>query len=353
MSLFKPHLYEMGAYQPPLEGRSVSQHLLLDFNERTLPVSDRVTKALSDFIYSGQIQKYPSYGDIVERMIAYVGVETGQLMITNGSDQGIDLAVRACLNPGDEAIIPGPTFAMYEQCARIENARVISPQYTCAGGYPVDEVLAALTPHTRLVIVPLPNNPTGTGIEQSQLVRILDAAASAVVLVDECYFEYSGLSAVDLVDDYPNLVITRTFSKTWGLPSLRFGFVISQSANIDQLLKIRGPYDINQLAVVAAGAALDDPGYTNSYVNDVMLVSKPRLEGWLRQEDIGFWPSCANFIWMFPLRSAQLQERLQSAGILVRPKSDAMGNIGLRVTLGTPAQTERLIREMQAFLDGC
>ena len=144
MSLFKQHLYDMAVYSPPLEGRSAQKHLLLDFNERTLAVSDSLVKALCDFIQAGQLQRYPAYGDILQKLADYVGVQPDQIMITNGSDQGIDLAIRAAVSSGDQAIIPVPSFAMYEQCARVENAQVIAPAYDIQQGYPRDEVLAAL-----------------------------------------------------------------------------------------------------------------------------------------------------------------------------------------------------------------
>lgn len=349
MSIFKKHLYDMATYTPPLEGRSVEKHLLLDFNERTLPISDSVVKALCDYIQSGQLQRYPAYGDITQRLADYTGMQPEQVMICNGSDQGIDLVIRSALNAGDQAIIPGPSFAMYTQCAQVENAEIIEPQYDRQKGYPTGEVLAAIASNTGLIVISLPNNPCGTDIARDDIETILSAAPNSVVLVDECYYEYSGQTVIDLVDQYPNLVVTRTFSKTWGLPSLRFGFVISQADNINQLLKVRGPYDINQLAVVAAGAALAEPDYTKEYVREVMDESKPMLEAWLENRGIDFWPSCANYVWAFPPRPQQLADFLQREGILVRPKKDSKGQLGLRITLGNVEQTQRLIQTLDAF----
>lgn len=349
MSLFKEHLYQMAAYSPPLEGRSVEKHLLLDFNERTLPVSDFVVQSLCDYIQSGQLQRYPFYGDITEKLAAYTGVEKRQLMITNGSDQGIELVTRSTLTSGDQAIIPGPTFAMYEQCAQVENADIVSPQYDKTRGYPTGEVLAAISSNTRLIVVPLPNNPCGTAVPIKDIKLILKSAPDAVVLVDECYFEYSGETVVGLVNEYPNLVVTRTFSKTWGLPSLRFGFLISQEDNIQQLLKVRGPYDINQLAVVAADAALIQPDYTKDYVGEVMQQSKPLFENWLDSKGIDYWNSSANYVWAFPPEPENMASFLQSQGILVRPRKNQQGELGLRITLGNLEQTRRLIDVLESF----
>ena len=339
----------MDPYSPPLEGRSVDQHLLLDFNERTLPVSDTVVKALCDYIQSGQLQRYPAYGNVVEKLAQYTGASSDQIMITNGSDQGIDLVIRAALSPEDEAIIPGPSFAMYQQCALVENAVIRAPTYEKDQGYPTGAVLSAISSKTRLIVIALPNNPCGSVASLDDIKTILQAAPNSIVLVDECYFEYSGKTAVSLVKKYPNLVIARTFSKTWGIPSLRFGFLISQADNIEQLLKIRGPYDINQLAVVAAEAALNDPEYTEKYVAEVMNEAKPLLEAWLNDRGIEFWCSEANYLWVFPSAPNALADFLQKNNILVRPKKNAQGAIGLRITLGNLDQTKRLIACMEEF----
>ncbi len=351
MSLFKSHLYQMSPYQPPLEGRSVKQHLLLDFNERTLPVDPAIEKALIKFIRSGALQKYPCYGDIVSRIANYAGVAQANLMITNGSDQGIDLVIRAVCNAGDEAIIPAPSFAIYRQFAEIENATIIEPLYTLESGYPVDDVISLCNAKTRLIVISNPNNPSGTAVSRPDIERILKAAPQSAVLVDECYFEYYGETVVDLCDNYPNLVVTRTFSKTWGLSSLRLGFLVSQSDNINQLLKIRGPYDINQLAVVAVQAALENPQYTKDYVEEVVRKSRPALEQWCRGRKIDFWPSVANFLWTFPPQAQELAQFLESRNILVRPKKDAAGRLGLRINLGSVEQTETLIKALNEFYD--
>jgi histidinol-phosphate aminotransferase len=351
MSLFRPHLYRMSAYQPPLEGRSAKKHLLLDFNERTLPVDPAIEKALIKYIRGGSLQKYPSYGDIAARIANYAKVPESNLMITNGSDQGIDLVIRAVCTEGDEAIIPAPSFAIYRQFAEVENATIVEPLYTQEGGYPVSDVISLSSSKTRLIVISNPNNPSGTGVERKDIERILKAAPQAAVLVDECYYEYFGKTVVDLCDTYPNLVVTRTFSKTWGLSSLRLGFLVSNSENIEQLLKIRGPYDVNQLAVVAVEAALENPEYTKNYVKEVMKKSKPALEKWLRGRKIDCWPSDANFLWTFPPQAPELAEFLESKNILVRPKKDVMGRMGLRINLGSLEQTEVLIKTLNEFYD--
>lgn len=350
MSIFKTHIDAMSAYKPPLEGRDPKRHLLLDFNERSLPVSEPIRQALIDYINDGRMQMYPSYGTVVERIAGYAQVRAEQLMITNGSDQGIDLIIRSACREGDEAIIPAPSFAMYKQVAQVENLKIIEPLYTREKGFPTAGVLAAVTEKTRIICIANPNNPSGTVASREDIIAIAQAAPQAAILVDECYFEYCGTTVVDLVDQYPNLVVTRTFSKTWGLPSLRLGYVISTAENILALLNVRGPYDVNQLAIVAVHAALDNPDYTLNYVREVMQESKPLLEAFLDRKGIVYWPSGANFIWTFPPNASVLDAALQNAGILVRPKADMDGALGLRITLGTREQIERTIQVLEAAM---
>lgn len=343
MSIFKTHIDAMSHYKPPLEGRDPEQFTLLDFNERTLPVADVIAKDLCEWIMSGRLQVYPAYGDIVERIAEYCDVDAGQVMITNGSDQGIDLIIRSMCAAGEEIIIPEPSFAMYRQCANIENLVVRSPWYSKDTGYPLDDVLAMINDKTRVIVVSNPNNPSATLLDRDSIIRLAEAAPAAAILVDECYYEYAKITVSDLVDKYPNIVITRTFSKTWGLPSLRIGYVIAEADNIQALLKVRGPYDINQLAVVAVNSALKHQSDIQSYIDEVMMQSKPKLEAFLSENNIEYWPSSANFIWAFFDNSEELELALRAQGILVRPKVDRSGALGLRITLGTLQQTEKLI----------
>ncbi len=340
----------MSAYQPPLEGRNPQAYTLMDFNERTIPVSDHIKQALINYIAQDRLQMYPNYSTITQELADYCGVQADQVMITNGSDHGIDIVIRGTCNAGDEAIIPVPTFAMYKQVALVENLTCIEPTYTRENGYPTDAVIAAVTPATKLIVVSNPNNPCGTLCSREDIIRIARAAPQAAVLVDECYFEYSAVSVCDLVAQYPNLIITRTFSKTWGIPSLRFGYVISAAQNIQAMLNIRGPYDINQLALVAARAALAHPDYTKDYVVEVMQKAKPMLESFLDSKGVVYWKSAANYLWSFPDNPEQLNQALIDAGILVRPKADLDGKLGLRITVGTVEQTQVLISVLDPLL---
>lgn len=350
MSIFKSHIDAMSAYKPPLEGRDPHRYTLLDFNERTVEVVDHVRDALKALVDSGRLHMYPSYGDLVDRIAAYCDVRPEQTMITNGSDQGIDLVIRSACSVGDEIIVPTPTFAMYQQCARVEDLSIVEVPYSRDSGFPLQGVLQAITDRTRCIVVSNPNNPCGTVLPVEGVLEIARAAPQAAVLVDECYFEYSGITVAAYIDEHPNLVITRTFSKTWGLPSIRLGYVLSCENNIAALLNVRGPYDVNQFAVAAVSAALDRPDLSLAYVREVMDESKPLLEAFLDEQGVDYWPSGANYLWAFPDQAEYLEQKLREASILVRPKADAAGRLGLRMTLGTLEQTQQLIAVLRRFM---
>mmetsp|Transcript_140070 Transcript_140070/g.254704 ORF Transcript_140070/g.254704 Transcript_140070/m.254704 type:complete len:646 (-) Transcript_140070:44-1981(-) len=351
-SVLKPHLRVLEPYKPPLEGRDPSKHLLLDFNERTVPVPPHVTAALKAFIDGGTLQRYPFYSDLQAKIAAYAGVRPAECIFTNGSDQGIDLVVRCCCPQGSECIIPSPTFAMYEQAALTEGLVIKRPFFTREKGFPLEEVLAAVNPKTTLIVLSNPNNPTATEIPREAIMTLAQKAPQCAILVDECYYEFMEpeTSVANEVARFPNLFVTRTFSKTWGLPSLRLGYVLSAEANIAALGAVRGPYDVNQLAAVAVQAALQDSKYMKDFVEEHNKRAKPKFEKFLHSRGIVFWPSSANYIFCYFAEPAKLEASLRERHILVRPKKDAEGVCGLRVTIGTEEQTDRLISTLEELL---
>ena len=374
----------MSHYKPPLEGRASKPYLLLDFNERTTSPSPKVKEVLRKFIESGRLQVYPEYGDLEEKIAQYAKVKPGQTMVTNGGDQGIDIICRAYLDPGDKVIIPFPEFAMHYQSSGIQGAEILEPPYkegrrdksllppslrSGEGRLPLEEILDLMEDEkVKLIIFSNPNNPTGIFTEIEDVEKILKKAEEKdiAVLHDEAYFEFSGTTAKDLVDKYDNLYIMRTFAKAFGLVSTRVGYLISQTKNIRELLKIRGPYDVNMFAKVAVISALEDLKYMEDYVKEVMEKSKLKLEEFLREKNIFFYPSRANFLLLrfenldkmgdedksssSPLTADRVVEGLKSKGILVRPKSAPDGKKAIRVSIGRTKDTEKLISALGGLL---
>ena len=348
--MIRKAIREMSHYKPPLEGRSQSGFLLLDFNERTTPVSPKIKQALVDYLNQDRLHLYPEYGDFLCELSDYIGTDQGQVMITNGSDQGIDIIYRTVSEPGDEAIVPAPTFAMLVHSAEVNGLRLFRPAYTDDYQYPLNEVLSLITEKTKVIVVCNPNSPTGTLLEPENIVRLAKAAPHAAILVDECYYEYSQTTVRDYINACSNIFITRTFSKTWGLASLRLGYIISCAENIENLLKVRGPYDMNKLAIVAASAALDDSSFMDAYVKEVIDVSRPMLSAFLEKRGIRFWPSKSNFILLYPPNAEQMVKGLREQGILVRPQRGPKIEGTVRITIGTSEDTRRLIAALDSLL---
>jgi len=350
--MVKERIKKMGHYKPPIEGRSVKDYLLLDFNERTTPDGPKVKEALKKFLDSDRLQVYPEYGDLEAKIAEYAGVKAGEVMVTNGGDQGIDIICRAELDPGDKIIIPFPAFAMHYQSAGIQGAEILEPRYGENGEFPLEEVLNLLgNEKVKLIILCNPNNPLGSpiSIEDVEEILIKSRGKDIAVLHDEAYFEFSKITAKDLIEKYNNLYIMRTFAKAFGLVASRAGYLISQEDNIQELLKIRGPYDVNMFAKTAILAALEDVKYMKDYVKEVMERSKPKLEEFFKDKEIFFYPSQANFLLLKISNPQKLIEGLKSQGILVRPKQAPDGKEAVRVSIGTLEDTERLIKALDTF----
>jgi len=336
-NLVLPRIQAMSPYEPPLDGRSVFDGLLLDFNERT-------TTPSANAVIVNQPQLYPEYFDLTAKIATYVGVQNNMVMITNGTDQAIDVIFRTFADRDDTIIIPEPTFAMYRQYAQVNGNQIVSPLYkpdTLA--YPVEDILAAINDDVKLVVVCNPNSPTGTLASKIDIERIARKAKNSIVYIDEAYFEFSGETAVGLIDKYPNIIVSRTFSKAFGLAGLRIGYIMAQANYITELLKVRGPYDVNQIAAQAASLALNDQSSTKQYVNEVMQVAKPLLESFFKQSNTPFYVSSGNFILFKPADAKLAAAILRQNGILVRPQNKPGVENRLRLTIGSTEQMQRFI----------
>ncbi|MBI5254551.1 histidinol-phosphate aminotransferase family protein, partial [Candidatus Falkowbacteria bacterium] len=304
-TLINNNIQKMKPYQPPIEGRRAFGGLLLNFNERTTPFGDCVIDALKKLANENKIQVYPEY-DRAEKTIAqYVGVKSENIMLTNGSNQGIDIIFRAFTKAEDRVIIPSPSFTMFYQCAEMVGNKILMPQYdeNQRMSFPMEEILRMVAQKPKLIVICNPNNPTGTLITIDKIEKILQKAENSIVYVDEAYYEFSRTTAVSLLSKYKNLVITRTFSKAFGLAALRIGYIIANSKIIQEMKKIRGPYDINMPAVYGAAAVLKNRDKLKIYVREVMQKSKPMLEKFFTANNTVYYPSGANFILFRPNNS--------------------------------------------------
>lgn len=345
-------IQKMRPYKPPLKGRSKYSGMLLDFNERTTPPESKVVSALEKFVKGQKLQVYPEYFDLEKRIAEYAGIKVNQVMITNGSNQGIDIIFRTFTEKGDKVIIPSPSFAMFYQCAQIVGNEIICPLYKKDYlAFPLEETLKGLVDErVKMIVVCNPNNPTGTVVSLADIEKIARKAKNAIVYVDEAYFEFSKITAAPLIKRYPNIVITRTFSKAFGLACLRLGYVIANKEYIAEMLKVRGPYDVNMPAYCAAYAALEERKDMELYVEEVMKKAKPMVEKFFSENGIAYYPSAANFILFRPDNYKTTLRILKKTAVLVRLQNKQSIKGTLRVTIGTVTQMKRLIKLYKDFV---
>jgi len=335
----------MSPYSPPTAGRVGK--LRLDFNENTVGCSPRVIAAIRQRIDAGSLAVYPEYGAAKEAIARYFHVEPGQFLLTNGTDEAIQVFVNTYIDDGQEVLILKPAYAMYRFYAEVAGARIREVPYPSPGmEFPLQEVLDAITPATRAVLLANPNNPTGTGVSLLGLERILHRARKAAVLVDEAYYEFCGVTALPEIERLPNLFVCRTFSKVFGMAAMRLGCLFSHPANIACLHKAQSPYSVNALAVEAAQAAIEDSAYIQNYVAEVLAARELLCVG-LESLGIAYVPSSANFVLgRFGARAIQVRDALRGQAILVRDRSyEAPGC--LRITVGTRDQTRQLLAALE------
>src|SRR3954464_10441326 len=215
-------------YHPPLAGR---EGLRLDFNENTVGCSPRVLAKLQQ-VTAGQVATYPERGPVERVVASHFAVAPEQVLLTNGVDEALHLIAETYLEPGEDVIISTPTFSMYEVYAGATGAKTIAIQQERDFQFPTDKVLAAITPRTRMIALATPNNPTGQVVSISDIERLAHAAPDTAILVDEAYHEFHGESALPLISKYPNLLVTRTFSKAYGLAGFRVGVIIGAAEQV-------------------------------------------------------------------------------------------------------------------------
>jgi histidinol-phosphate aminotransferase len=336
---------EMAPYSPPTAGRAGK--LRLDFNENTVGCSPRVIEYLKSRLDQSDLATYPEYEQARRDLAAFFRVDERELLLTNGTDEAIQVLVNAYVDDGDDVLLLRPSYAMYRFYAELAGACVREVPYRFGDlSFPLEEMLDALRPSTRLVMLANPNNPTGTGATLEGIERILDRAAAAAVLVDEAYFEFCGITALGLIGKRPNLFVSRTFSKVYGMAAMRCGCLMTTSANAQHLAKAQSPYSVNALAVLAARAAVQDQDYVAEYVKEVLAGRDLAYEG-LGRLGIRSYPSRANFI-LFDAgdRAIRVRDALRERGILVRDRSYELPGC-VRVTIGTRPQVSRFLEELE------
>jgi histidinol-phosphate aminotransferase len=275
MELFptaKPSLGQVKNYQPgkPIEELErefgIRNAIKMASNENALGPSPKAVIAVRRALKN--IHRYPDGGCFYlrKKLTEFLGVSAGELMFGNGSDELLVFAVRALVGPGDEVIIADPTFLIYEIATQVEGGKAVKVPMKDFQ-YDLDGIRNSITPRTKLIFIANPDNPVGTYVGREKLLKFLKAVPKEIVVVlDEAYYEFASGQAdypdsLEFFKLFPNLLITRTFSKAYGLSGLRVGYAVADEKLINTLNKVREPFNVNLLAQVAAVAALDDKAH--------------------------------------------------------------------------------------------
>ena len=353
------------ALHPYVPGKPVSElerelgirdSIKLASNENPLGISPRVQEVLRGQI--GDLARYPDGGGFAlrQRLAALHGVAAQTITLGNGSNDVLDLVARAFLYPGVEAVFSQYAFAVYPISTQAVGATArVAPARNF--GHDLAAMAALVNEQTRVVFIANPNNPTGTWLGASELRDFIAALPDWVlVVVDEAYVEY--VQEPDYPDtsrwlgDFPNLIVTRTFSKAYGLAGLRVGYGLANPQVADLLNRVRQPFNVNSLALAAAEAALDDPEHLRRSV-ELNQAGLAQLEAGLRTLGVDYIPSVGNFITLDLGRpAAPVDQALLREGCIVRPLANYGMPNHLRVTVGLAAENQRFLSALGRVLAG-
>ncbi len=344
-SIARPNIRDLEEYDP---GPVFPDLVRISSNENNLGVSGRAIEAIKN-----AASECNRYGDsrcdsLRDKLACKYGMTPGRFVIGNGLDGVFTMLGRAFIEPGDEVVCGELTFSVYAETAEIMGGKAVKVPMTDDMELDVDGFVSAVTDKTRMVVFCNPNNPTGTGTGIVDIRKMLDAIPEKVLFVlDEAYIEFADENTADgmtLLDEYPNLMVCRTFSKVYGLAGLRVGWVAGDEDLMRYLYKVREPYVVSVPAAAGAEAALDDIEFLSKSV-DMARNEKKRLYDFFRSNSIKFIPSQTNFI-LLPLGdlSAPLRDGLLEEGIIVRLLRFRSKGI-IRITVGLPEENTLLMEK--------
>ncbi|CAB5527955.1 histidinol-phosphate transaminase [Stutzerimonas stutzeri] len=355
LALAQPGVQKLSPYVPGKPVDELARELKLDpagivklaSNENPLGPSPKALAAIQAEL--SELTRYPDGNGFVlkQRLAQRYSVGVHQVTLGNGSNDILELVARAYLAPGLNAVFSEHAFAVYPiatQAVGAEGRAVAAKNW----GHDLDAMADAIDENTRVVFVANPNNPTGTWFDAAALGTFLARVpAHVLVVLDEAYIEYAeGQELPDglaYLADYPNLLVSRTFSKAYGLAALRVGYAISSPVIADVLNRVRQPFNVNSLALAAACAALDDVDYlaASRRVNDAGMA---QLERGFRQLGLEWIPSRGNFIAAdFARDAAPINQALLREGVIVRPVAGYGMPTFLRVSIGTERENARFL----------
>ncbi|MEQ8835083.1 MAG: histidinol-phosphate transaminase [Miltoncostaeaceae bacterium] len=364
-AVLRPALEGVAAYEPGRPIDDVRRELGIDSvvklasNEGPHPPMPAAIQAIRDAAEGIRVYPDPGAWALRDALSAATGVPSAGILAGAGIDGLIPLVCGAVLDPGDELAMGWPSFMSWRQQAVLRGAVVKTAPLRADGGYDLDALLAQVGPRTKLVVVVSPNNPTGQAVARGELEAFLDALPGHVLpVLDEAYFEYLGPDDHDgaaMVAAGRPLVVTRTFSKAYGLAGLRVGYLFAPAEFVTALGKVRSVFDVSATAQAAAVASLADaPAHLPERVGLILQQRDLVAEG-LRALGFDPLPSRANFLTFdtsSPEQAAALNQDLLSGGVIVRPLGAFGAPASIRVTVGWPAENERFLATLEQVSAG-
>ena len=354
-----PYVRAISPYQPgkPITelaremGIPVEKIVKLASNENPLGMSPKARQAVEAAI-SG-IERYPDQFDLIAKVAARCGVAQGQVVLGNGSNDLLDLIARVFLAPGRSAVFAQHAFAVYPLATLSTGAELIATPAKNYG-HDLDAMRAAIRPDTRIVWIANPNNPTGNFLPYAEVRAFLESVPKDVVVVlDEAYNEYippaERVDTTAWIQEFPNLLICRTFSKIYGLAGLRVGYGLASAEVADLMNRVRQPFNVNNLALAAAIAALDDDEFLQASY-ELNRQGMAQIVAGLQRLGFAHIPSYGNFVTFRAGDAAAVNQKLLKQGVIVRP----IGGYGLpewlRVTIGTEVENARFLEALEKAL---
>ena len=352
--LIRGDILRLEGYQPiaPLEvlgeraGIPPEGVIKLDGNENPYGCSPRVGLALASYPFY-HIYPDPDQGEVRKALEGYVGVGAEHIVAGAGSDELIDLILRLFLEPGDRVINCVPTFGMYPFSTEVCGGKVVDVPRGKAYAVDISRVKEAMDEKTKLIFIASPNNPTGNVTTERDMVELVKAGI--VVVVDEAYYEFSGVTVAPLVPQYENLIVLRSFSKWAGLAGLRIGYGIFPQLIAEQLLKIKQPYNINLAAQIAVKESLADLEYLQGTVRAIISERERLFQKLGGLRFLKPFPSQANFVFCAVVDgdAEQIHQGLEKRGIFVRYFDTPLLRNSLRISVGKPEHTEALVEALR------
>ncbi len=332
-------------------GIEESDIIKLGSNENPLGVSPLVSKAICKNLDTLNIYPPIDAADLRKAIAEYIGVPFRHILVGNGVDGVLDTLARLFINEGDEAVIPTPTFSFYQLSASILGGKPVFLPRDANFDVQVDKLLETISERTKMIYLCTPNNPTGNMMREEDIGRIAEST-DAMVIVDEAYVEFADKNVAHLATKYDNVVVTRTFSKAFGLAGLRVGYCIAPEWMYSEYMKVYQPFSVNRLGVIAGMAALRD----KEHLERTLKVVREGRTYLIENLPFRTYPSQANFVMINvePYTSGEVTEYLLRRGIIVRDCASFTGEGTdrlIRITVGTMGQNRVVVEALKAFLE--